>query len=408
MKKTLLIGAAVVSAFSLSAQQSVLKDAEHEMKGSSPDYNKVLNMLQPALTNPETAELAETWNLAGDAAMNLFSNVTLLQATGQTVSPADQDAAGLALLNGFNYSLKALPLDTVVNEKGKVKTKYSKDIVKRIQKNYEQLRNAGIMAWSNADYDGAYDIWEMYLTLPTNPVLGKNAPKAAADTIQGELMWNQAIARLLKQDNAGALKKIRQMEGYGFMPEDYYAYAMTAAKGAGDDAAANEYARKGLAQGSGESNVGFLAQLINTEIDNKNYPAAYEYVNQALSSTPESNGELRAQLYDIIGSINETEEKFDDALTNFKKAIDANPNFGKAYFDYGRIVYNEALKLDDTLNDQAERDAKVNPKLIESAEYFEKAYELDNTNTQIPNILYRLYYRLGAGYEDKASYWQNQ
>ncbi|MCM1110575.1 MAG: hypothetical protein NC336_05160 [Clostridium sp.] len=407
MKKTLLIGLALIAGLGLSAQQSVLKEVERSLK-SSASATQALNDIQPALTNPETAELAETWTLAGRAGFDVYQESILLQATGQQLSPEQQDAAAGALLDGFGYYLHALPLDTVVDAKGKTKTKYSKDIVKHINQKYEDLRNAGVMAWQNADYDRAYNIWELYLTLPTNPVLGKNAPKAAVDTIQGEIMWNQAIARLLTNDNAGALAKFQQMEGYNFMPEDYYAYAMTAAQAVGNDELANEYARKGLENAkTNESKTGFIAQLINTELNNKNYTAANKLVNDALETTPESEVDLRAQLYDILGSIAENAENLDEAAGYFKKAIETNPNYGKGYFDYGRILYNRALALDDTLDSEADRDARAVPMFKEAAGYFEKAYELDDNLSQVPGALYRLYYRLGPGYEDKASYWEN-
>lgn len=407
MKKKLLVaGLAAVAALSVSAQQNVVKEVERALKASNPDYEQVLKDIQPALSNPETAGLAETWVLAGKAGTEYYQDAMIAQATGRPYGVAKDAAAAAALLDGFNYYLRALPLDSVVDAKGKTKTKFSKDIVKRINDRYDQLRNAGVMAWQNQSYQNAYDIWEMYLTLPTNPVLGSNAPKAAVDTIQGEIMWNQAIAMLLLGNNEAGLKKFRQMDGYGYFPADYYSYAMSAAQQIGDEDAANEFARKGLAQPGGASNSGFLAQLINTELDKKNFAAAYDLVNQALANTPAENGELRAQLYDIIGTIYENDNKLDEAAKSFKQSIEANPQYAKGHFDYGRMLYNQALVLDENMSD-AERVQKVDPQFKEAATYFEKAYELDEELSQIPNILYRLYYRLGAGFEDKASYWQN-
>ena len=47
--------------------------------------------------------------------------------------------------------------------------------------------------------------------------------------------------------------------------------------------------------------------------------------------------------------------------------------------------------------------------LLDAAKLFEKAYEIDSTNlTNIPSILYRLYYRLGAGYEEQAETWKDR
>lgn len=405
MKKSILLATAVVTALSLSAQMSVVKDVEHNLKGATPNAAKALADIQPALANPESASEAQTWTVAGKAAFSLFQDLALAEAMGQQIPAEAADAASQAFAQGFEYYLTALPLDTVVNEKGKTKTKYSKEIVKAIKEKYPNLRQAGLYSWQNHNYKGACDIWELYLTLPSNPVLANNAPKADSDTIRAEIMWNQAIGYLLIPDNAAALAKLRQMAPYGNLTEDYFAYGLQAAQQCGDEDACYEFATKGHA--AYPSNTGFIAVLINRELDKKDYDAAYALANDALAAAEEGNVELRSQLYDIIGNIAENADKTDEALENFRKALEIDPKFAKAYFDYARILYNRALMLDDTLDDQAARDAQVSPILKDAAEKFEKAYELDADNmTQVPNILYRLYYRLGAGYEDKASYWE--
>lgn len=407
MKKRLIFGLTMAMAMSMSAQTSLVKEVERGVKGNG-NSEELLAKIQPALTNPETAELAETWVVAGKAGFGFFQDAIISEATGQPFDAAKSNHAAKGLLDGFNYYLKALPLDSVADNKGKIKTKFSKEIVKTIKDRYDQLRNAGIMAWSAKDFDNAYNLWEMWIELPSNPVLGKNAPKAAADTIVGETMWNQAIALLLQNKNQEALTKLTQMEPYGFIPEDYYSYAMGAAQAIGDDEAANNFARKGMETcKGGAAYTGFIAQLINTELAQKNYEAAYKLVNDALASTTDEQSELRGQLYNIMGNINENNEKFDEAEASFRKSIEIDPNFAKSYFDLGRIIYNNALKIDETIADVAERDAKVAPMLLEAAGLFEKAYGMDDQLSQIPSVLYRLYYRLGNGYEDKMNYWQN-
>lgn len=406
MKKTLILGLALAATLGASAQMSVLKDVERGLK-SNANSEEMIQQITPALTNPETAELAETWVLAGKAGFSFYQDALMAQTLGAPFDAAKNDKAAHALLDAFNQYLKALPLDTVVNEKGKAKTKYSKEIVKTIKERFPQLRDAGVFAWENQDYDGAYDMWEMWLTLPTNATLGSNAPEAVADSLQGEMMWNQAIAMLLQGKNAEALVKFKAMEPKGFIPADYYAYAMGAAQQVGDEELANAYARKGMAQPGGSTNSGFLAQLINSELDKKDYQAAYALVNQAIESTPKDNGALLGQLYDILGNINENDNKNNDALANFKKAYEADPANGKAYFDYARILYNQAIEIDEAISDQAERNQKVTPILLEAAENFKKAYQIDDSLDQIPSILYRLYYRLGADYEKDANYWKN-
>ena len=67
------------------------------------------------------------------------------------------------------------------------------------------------------------------------------------------------------------------------------------------------------------------------------------------------------------------------------------------------------MKLDEESDGGAERNDQVVAALLQAAELFEKAYGLDEDNLGgVPNLLYRLYYRLGQGYEDKADYWKDK
>ena len=129
-------------------------------------------------------------------------------------------------------------------------------------------------------------------------------------------------------------------------------------------------------------------------------------VDQAIAQTPADNASILSQLYDILGNVNEQGGKIDEAVNNFSKAIEIAPKYGKGYFDKARMIYNTAIKQDELSDGTQARD--VTAELLEAADLFKKAYELDNTLTQIPNVLYRLYYRLGKGYEQDAEYWQNQ
>ena len=51
--------------------------------------------------------------------------------------------------------------------------------------------------------------------------------------------------------------------------------------------------------------------------------------------------------------------------------------------------------------------AAVKDLLLQAAELFEKAFNLDeDTMSNVPGILYRLYYSLGQGYEEQTKYWE--
>jgi Flp pilus assembly protein TadD len=46
---------------------------------------------------------------------------------------------------------------------------------------------------------------------------------------------------------------------------------------------------------------------------------------------------LSAEIHNIIGTRCADEEKYNEALYNFNKAIDLNPNYASAYFNRGTV-----------------------------------------------------------------------
>lgn len=408
MKKISLLGLCLFTGLSMMAQTNVLKDVERQLKGGSPNYQDALNKIKPALQNDETKGLAQTWYLAGKAGFGVYDQAYIQESLGQSLDAKGKRNAGQSLIDGYNYYLTAIPLDKKPDEKGKVKPKYTKDIIKAASSNYQQLKNAGIFLFEGQDYKGAYDAWELYVTLPNNELLGDGAPKAEPDSVVGNIMYYQTLAALEANENDKALKKANQAMEKGFNNIDIYRYGVEAARRLNDSIALVDMATKGYEK-FGTEDISFVGQLINDRLAAEDYAASHKLVSDAIAGTNNDSTKIKSQLYDILGFIYEQEGNVDLAMQNFNKAIELDPDFAKPVFDLGRIIYNEAVKLDENYTDEAVRTEKVTPKLLEAAKYFEKAYGMDPDNmTQIPNIMYRLYYRLGEGYEDKATEWQNK
>ena len=125
MKKHLVIALAALFAGSMaaSAQMQVLKDAERAQKsGKAP--SEVVNIITPAFSDPETATLAQTYYIPGKAMFGEFDQLFGYKQFNKLPENGDKKMAD-DLLEGYVYYMKALPLDTVTDAKGKVKTKYS-------------------------------------------------------------------------------------------------------------------------------------------------------------------------------------------------------------------------------------------------------------------------------------------
>ncbi|MDE7411462.1 MAG: hypothetical protein K2M94_05420 [Paramuribaculum sp.] len=407
MKKISLIGLSLMSGLFALAQADAVKHAEHIIKSSNPDFVQAKEVITPALTNPETAETMMPWYLAGKANIGIYEAGYMQESLGNPMDAAQKKVAGHALIDAFNQYYKAMHLDSIPNEKGKIKPKKSKEMIKELAGLYPQIRNAGIFLIQAQDYNGAYDAWEIYAQLPGDARLGKEAPTADPDTILGETCYYQGAAMLAAKDGdyKKALNKLEQAEAYGYAPIEVYVYATEAARLLNDSTTMLEYAQKGYDK-FGTQEISFVGQIINSKLAKNDYDECYRLIDEAISNTPEGNAPIMSQLYTVKGNLLDQQEKYAEAEQCFDKSIQYDDKNAKAYFDKARMIYNAAVRLDEEANNAQSQEVK--DQLLKAAEYFEKAYNLDEVNmTQIPNILYRLYYRLGAGYETQADVWKN-
>lgn len=402
MKKSIFVAASLIAGLLANAQTEVVKDVERMLKGGNPDNAAALKAIQPALTNPETSGLYTPWYLAGKAGVGIYDQAFIKESMGQQTTKEEKQAAGRGLLDGVNYYKKSVELP---DEKGKVPNKKAKEVINTLAGLYPQLRNAGIFLLQAGDYDGAYDVWEVYCNYPTDPIFAGKGPKADPDTIVGQIQFYQAVAMLSNNTNDKALEKLDQAAINGYNAIDVYRYGIEAGSRCDNKEAIYSFAQKGYEK-YGAEDIIFIGQLINAKLENSDYAAARELAETAIAQTDESNAAMLCQLYDILGNVDDQEGNYAAALDNFNRSIEINPEYAKGYFDAGRIVYNTAIKADEA-SDGRKQSGDVTAELLQAADYFKKAYQLDSNFTQIPSILYRLYYRLGAGYEEDAKEWES-
>lgn len=108
MKKFSIFAVCLMAAGAALAQQQVVKDVEHMLKESKPDYAAALKAIKPALTDPATANTFMPWMLAGQAGFGQYDQVFLMESMGNAQNGDTKNAAGQALVDGFNAYIKAL------------------------------------------------------------------------------------------------------------------------------------------------------------------------------------------------------------------------------------------------------------------------------------------------------------
>lgn len=372
MKKMILLGAAaIMMAFSASAQMSLVKDlAKKAASGNPQALMEVLQNIEPAFTNPESAQDVLTWYTAGKAAFGLYDELYKMKIMQQ---PVDDNMMNEILSSAYAFYMEALPLDSVVevdkktgmpklNSDGtkKVKTKYSKEIIGALTSHMGDIAGAGNTYLQNNDWEHAADAFGNYANLATSDFAIKNGV-AAADSV---------------------ISQVRFFEGYSLYQIQKFAEAYDAFT----------QARK---LGYTENNIvdfqtSSLANMVQGMLDKNDYDKAYAFIDNALKADP-----MNGTLHDIKGFTTELKDGVDAALPFYRKAAEVDPTYANAFFDVGRCLYLQAQKIiDDNPNaTNKELVPKIKPIYDEAIPFLKKASELNPADTKAKNVLDDILYK---------------
>lgn len=394
MKKIAMLGLCVAAAATAFAQTSALKTAEREVK--SGNYDAAMEILLPAMNDAETAEMAQTWYLAGKAGIAYY-DAQFLQL--QLKKDGDKKKMSHALMDGINYFVTALPLDTVVDAKGKTKTKYSKEIVKAINENYNAVNNAAIFLWEEKDYQGAYDAWGMFLDLPNNPVLGKNAPAALPDSVMSDIAYNRALAAWQIDSLKMALGSFDKSIELGYDKPQVFDYAINIAAQLQDNDKVYELAEKAYSKFP-TANPIYLQLMINGRIEKGNFDEAASMLDDAIKAAPDDK--QLSQLYCVKGTLYDAQKNDKQAFECFTQAVELDAENALAQANLGRAIYNQAIQINDDAQNKSNEEYQdirinqINPLFVKAAEHLERAIEVDPNNShEAKSYLRNIYYNLG-------------
>lgn len=372
MKKMILLGAAaIMMASSASAQMSLVKDLAKKAGSGNPEaLMEVLQNIEPAFTNPETANDVLTWYTAGKAAFGIFDKFYEAKLLGQ---PVDDNMMNEVLSNAYDYYLKALPLDSIVemdkktgqpklNSDGtkKVKTKYSKDIIGALTSHMGDIANAGNVYLQNSNWENAASAFGNYADLASSDFAIKNGV-AAADSTLSQVRFFQGYSQYQIQKFADAYENFTKARKLGYTDNNIVDFQTSS-----------------------------LANMIQAMLDKNEYDKANNFIDNALKGDP-----MNATLHDIKGFTVELQNGIDAALPFYRKATEVDATYANGFFDVGRCLYLQAQKIiDDNPNaTNKELIPKIKPIYDEAIPFLKKAAELNTEDTKAKNVLDDILYK---------------
>ncbi len=390
MKKIILSMMLVVSFTMGFAQKSNVSKAKNKALMESPDFAGAREAIKPALTDPTTKDLASTWHVAGLIGYKENEAVFAKQALGQTV---DVMAKGQAIMESYQYFMKAYELDQLPDAKGKVKPKLAKDIKAKIKEYYQTQSNLvayGATLFEKKNYDETIRVFETYLGIPKLPFMNNELQPdstyfmikyytAVACTNAGQSDKAIAWYESLKND------KYEELNVYQLLYEEYNKKK--------DTVNFVKTLKEGFTKFPQEP--WFLQNLINYYIYSGQTKDAIIYLENAIAKEPKL-----AQYQYVKGNLDESLGNFDSALKAFEKAIELDPKMADAYAGLGRLYYNKAVKMSDEANDIKDNKQalaarkKADDVFKQSIPFFIKASEVNPAEIEYKKTLKTLYYRL--------------
>lgn len=410
MRKTLLTASLLLLSVTFTFGQKALVDQAWSLakRTEKPDFKQARASIQQALAG-ESAEDAKAWYVAGNIEQRFFEKEYSQLQYGLG---ANEDAMYKALYDGYKYYLKAVELDTLPNEKGKVKPKYLKNIQKDLLNNTDGYNNGAVHQFNNKkDYKGAYDYWNIILEIRDLPFMAPMAKKMPSDSIYAQIEYNASLAAYYSDDRALSVKAHERAKGNGYEQNSVYqrlvqeysiardTVNLIATLNEGNQLFGDTDVERKHADGSTyyKKEDFYGISLMNLYISSQQYDKAFEVLNEILPKSPENY-----DLWNVKGNLHENQGETEEAIKCFQKALELNPKFADALGSMGRIYFNQAVEKDNELSTSITNTAEYNkakeqevlPLYRQALPYFEQAHQLNADEHDYMVALRNIYYNL--------------
>ena len=368
MNKTLLtlaVGAllSVAVAPSAMAQTSAVTNAILNQRSGLLDKARI--DIDKAVANEKTSGKAKTWYTRGE----IYDAMASSPIYGKNLQP------GEGAQKAFESYSKTIELDTKTGE-------FGKQAVAKMDNLYGQFFNDAVNSYNAKDYDKAVSNYKL---------ASQVRPQDTTAVLYS------AYASEAKQDYAAAKASYGQLLGMNYKSVTLYTRLLQMAKLQKDDAEAAKVLKQALA--AYPTNKAFMLEDLNVSLSSGKGVDALEKINKSIAADPGNSN-----LYAVRGSMYDQQKKGDLALSDYRKAVELDPNNFDAQFNLGVYNYNKAaeaytraskmdLKTYQTSGKKFEVEGK---KYFESSvPHFEKALQLQPDDRNTLTSLQKVYFRLG-------------
>ena len=395
MKRVLFSMVLLMAVSFAFAQEKNVKEAKSIAGEVKPDFAKAEQLINEALTNPETKDNAATWDVAGYIQKRINEKE---MENAYLRKPYDTLKVYNSVLNMYNYYVKCDELAQIPNEKGKIKNKYRSANTKTILAERPNQINGGIQYFNLNKNEDALKYFAAYVDAATLPMMEKEN-LLEKDTILPQVAYYATLAA----DRVGDKDAVMKYAQYALKDKENDQFAMQlltdAYKAKGDTAKWVEKLQEGIVKFP--ENQYFFANLVDYYSSSNQNDKAMQFADDMLAKDPNNKLYLYVKAY-----LYHNMKDYEKAIEFYKKTLDIDPAYAEACSNLGLVYLLQAQEYADKapadINDPNYATAQAEiKKFYEAAKpYYEKARELkpDQKDLWLQG-LYRVYYNLNMGPE---------
>ena len=395
MKRVLFSMVLLMAVSFAFAQEKNVNEAKSIAGEVKPDFAKAEQLINEALTNPETKDNAATWDVAGYIQKRINEKE---MENAYLRKPYDTLKVYNSVLNMYNYYVKCDELAQIPNEKGKIKNKYRSANSKTILAERPNLINGGIQYFNLNKNEDALKYFAAYVDAATLPMMEKEN-LLEKDTILPQVAYYATLAA----DRVGDKDAVMKYAQYALKDKENGQFAMQlltdAYKAKGDTAKWVEKLQEGIVKFP--ENQYFFANLVDYYSSSNQNDKAMQFADDMLAKDPNNKLYLYVKAY-----LYHNMKDYEKAIEFYKKTLDIDPAYAEACSNLGLVYLLQAQEYADKapadINDPNYATAQAEiKKFYEAAKpCYEKARELkpDQKDLWLQG-LYRVYYNLNMGPE---------
>ncbi len=395
MKRVLFSMVLLLAASFTFAQVKSVKEAKNIASEVKPDFGKAEQLIKGALTNPETKDDPETWNVAGFIQKKVNEKQ---MENAYLKKPYDTVKTYNSILEMFKYFVKCDELAEIPDAKGKVKNKYRKPNAAIMLMERQNLINGGVHFFNANKDKEAFGFFSTYVDAASYPML-ESENLAVKDTLLSQIAYYTTLAA----DRIGDKDAIIKYAPIALADKDGGKYAMQlmadAIKAKGDTLKWVEVLKEGIVKFP--DNQYFFANLVDYYSSINEPNKAMQFADDMLAKDPNN----KLYLY-VKGYLYHNMKDYDPAIEYYKKTIAADPDYVEAYSNLALVLLMQAQDFSDKAttdinNPNYAKDQSALKKYYEEAKpYYEKARVLAPDRKDLwAQGLYRIYWNLGMSKE---------